>query len=76
MYLVSTTHNTECNREDFLQEACRSPRGPKFSKVSAAHSAKMEVWGSSFTDEGDDYCEYRLISEGGKTIATKRIKGY
>lgn len=75
MHKVSTIIK-EANTEAFMQEACRSPFGPKFDKITAARAAKMEVWGSSFNDDGEDFCEFRLFNEKGTQIATKRVTGF
>ena len=34
-----------------------------------------EIWGSSFTDEGDDFCEVRVM-QNGTVMGRVKIKGY
>jgi hypothetical protein len=74
MHLIKTIENTPETRTEFVQEAARSPLGPCFEKRAAYYADKMEVWGSSFTDEGEDFCEFRLFF--GKKFITKRMNGY
>ena len=52
------------------------PFGPGFSEEIAEQASKMEVWGTGIKDPGPDYCEFRLIDDGGQQIAAKRVGGY
>jgi len=36
---------------------------------------KIEVWATSFNDEGPDYCEFRLMKKD-QVISSKRVDGY
>jgi len=38
--------------------------------------SKIEVWGSSFSDPGEDYCLYILFGLDGQELGRKRIPGY
>ena len=67
MYLIKRTTNQE---EMMLQP----PFGPGFNNLP--ESCTMEVWGSSMTQDGADYCEFRLFGESGQPICKKRIGGY
>jgi hypothetical protein len=67
MHLIKTIENTPETRTEFVQGTC-------FEKRAAYYAEKMEVWGSSFTDEGEDFCEFRLFF--GKKFITKRMNGY
>lgn len=54
----------------------RLPFGGGFDSETVSRLARLELWGSSFTDLGDDFCEYRLFDADGRQIATKRVGGY
>jgi len=60
------------------KKAMREPRpfGPGFPEAKVEGAARMEVWGSSFSDAGDDYCEFRLFDDGGRRIASARVDGF
>jgi hypothetical protein len=53
----------------------RPPFGPGFTETQAADADMMEVWASSFSDDGSDFCEFRLLS-GGSVTTTRRVDGY
>lgn len=38
--------------------------------------SEVQVWASSFTDEGDDYCELRVIGLNGNILRTQKVDGY
>ncbi len=38
--------------------------------------SEVQVWASSFEDEGEDYCELRVIGRSGKELRKEIIKGY
>jgi len=52
-----------------------APFGPGFTPGEVSEATRMEVWGSSFKDDGDDYCEFRLFKDN-ELIATRRVEGY
>lgn len=54
----------------------RAPFGPGFSAAKADAAERMEVWGSSFSDPGPDYCEFRLFDSEGRQIDRRRVDGY
>ena len=54
----------------------RSPYGPGFSQEEAQTIHTLEVLGSSFTDPGPDYCEFRAINAQGQAFPLRRITGY
>lgn len=60
------------------KKAMREPRpfGPGFPATKVEAAARMEVWGSSFSDPGGDYCEFRLFDDAGRQIAQARVDGY
>ncbi|MFN8658750.1 MAG: hypothetical protein U0105_20615 [Candidatus Obscuribacterales bacterium] len=37
---------------------------------------RVEVFGTSLDDAGDDYCEYRVIDCREKVVAVRREQGY
>ena len=38
--------------------------------------ARVEVWGSSFTDPGPDFCEFRCFGADRQPVTTYRQNGY
>lgn len=44
--------------------------------LDADSIGKIEIWGSSFSDPGEDWCEYVLFTHEGGECGRKRIKGY
>jgi hypothetical protein len=46
------------------------------TKYDLSSVNRIEIYGRSFTDDGDDYCEYRVIDRSNKVIAVKREAGY
>ena len=51
------------------------PFGPGFSSETVAQADTMEIWGSSFTDSGEDFVEYRLLKNG-HVMQMQRFPGY
>jgi hypothetical protein len=49
--------------------------GAGFTQDEADRADTMETWGSSFSDPGPDFSEFRLIADG-CVIATKCVAGY
>lgn len=70
MYLVQTYKKT-------MRETASShpPFGPAFTDEQINQADKLEVWGSSFNDPGDDFCEFRLMKNN-KIIFSKRVDGF
>jgi hypothetical protein len=54
----------------------RPPFGPGFSPELASRGAKLEVFGSSFTDAGGDCCLFVLRDSEGREIGRREIDGY
>ena len=52
------------------------PFGPGFGEDVRAAVEKLEVWGTSASDPGADYCEFRAFDAQGTAIGTKRVDGY
>ena len=62
--------------DEFLPAATAAPPfGPGFSTDIVAQADTLEMWGSSLTDPGDDFVEYRLLKEG-QVVQAKRFAGY
>ena len=38
--------------------------------------SEVQVWASSFTDEGADFCELRVIGLKGDVLRTQKVEGY
>jgi hypothetical protein len=70
MYLVSKYEG-----EAAAERAADKLLGPGVSEDLAKQVDRLELWGTSFTDAGEDYCEWRLYS-GDKLLVTKRAPGY
>jgi len=66
MYLVETITKKEAMVGSFM---------PAFDKQAVAEADKLEVWGSSFADGGEDFTEFRLI-KAGTVICKKCMSGY
>lgn len=47
---------------------------PPQEKIDEA--ARFEIWGTSFSDQGDDYTELYLFDENDNKIYTERCNGY
>lgn len=69
MYKISDTYN----KNEMLK---KPPAGPGFSMKKAIEAAWMEVWGSSFGEMEDDFCEFRLFDVEGVIIDRKKVYGY
>ena len=52
------------------------PFGPGFDERIVKSAARLEMWVSSFSDPGEDWCEYRAFDKEGKPLGTRRIAGY
>ncbi len=62
--------------EDAQIAAQKSPPfGPGFPADLAARATRLEVWGTTLTDAGDDYTEFRLYS-GRVLLEKRRLAGY
>jgi hypothetical protein len=77
VYLVSKTVVSESGREALVREATsRPPFGPGFSEEELEGAEVLEVHGSSFSDPGPDYCEFRLLDAKGEVLKTRQVGGY
>jgi hypothetical protein len=70
-YLIST----ETNPTALAYRAAIDPQGPHFDRGAVETADRMEIWGSSFSDPGDDYTEFVLFA-GDHEVARKRVAGY
>jgi hypothetical protein len=70
MYLVDTITDKKKIKRDPMITMFVS-----FPEAQVDEADRLEVWGSSFKDNGDDCCEYRLMN-GEKLVATRTMKGY
>lgn len=50
------------------------PFGPGFATNEAIE--RLELWGSSFSDPGDDWCEWRSFNAKGEKLISQRTPGY
>ena len=73
MYLMKRVEEHEA----LVREATsRPPFGPGFSEKELEGAEVLEVHGSSFTDPGPDYCEFKLLDGDGEVLKIKRVGGY
>jgi hypothetical protein len=49
---------------------------PSFSAETAARTVKLELVCSSFSDPGEDWCEWRAYDATGQVIAQTLSNGY
>jgi hypothetical protein len=70
MHLYDTITGT--NAIDF----CKQQLKMDSNQYDLNNINRIEVFGTNFTDEGEDYCEYRVYDNEGKVIAVKRESGY
>jgi hypothetical protein len=55
----------------------RPPMGPGVDEPDILEEVvRLETWGSSFKDPGEDYCEFRFFNKAGRLFHTVRIDGY
>lgn len=56
--------------------ACaKAPFGPGFQTEVVELANKLEVWHSSFADDGEDFTEFRLLNDT-EEITSRRVRGY
>lgn len=73
MYLVDRFEG----REAVLSKGCdRQPLGGGFTPAELAGAVVLEIHGSSFSDPGPDFCEFRAFDVEGRQVAVKRVDGY
>ena len=51
------------------------PFGPGVGEEKALDIDALEVWGSSFDDPGEDWCEFRAFN-GDRPLGAWRVPGY
>lgn len=45
-------------------------------RINIPDVAKVEIHGSDFSDDGDDYCEYRVYDSKDQQVYRTRQQGY
>lgn len=70
MYLVDTITDKNKIKRDPMVTMFVS-----FPEADVDRADRLEVWGSSFKDNGDDCCEYRLMNDD-KLVSKKIVRGY
>jgi hypothetical protein len=76
MYLYSTKildNDLEVSKAFWIFRKTDNP--PETLLDQFREADRLEVWASSFKDEGEDFCEFRLIKDD-KTVLTQRANGY
>lgn len=71
-YKISTYEGEQARAE----AAAPAPFGPAFTPEVVAKTARLELWGSSFTDPGPDWCEHRAFDASGVLLGQRRRDGY
>jgi len=56
------------------QAELKPPFGPGLTETARVET--LEVYGTSFTDQGDDHCEFRALDAAGTLLATVKVPGY
>lgn len=69
-HIIETLHGLEA-RQKALETP---PLGPGLTIIEWVD--RLELWGSSFSDPGDDWCEWRIYDAEGAKRFTHRIPGY
>jgi len=73
MYLIERINKTS---ERFVKlAASERPFGPGFDANTVSTCDTLEVWGTGFLDEGNDYCLVKLFRDG-KLIGERKVDGY
>lgn len=67
MYLITRS-------ESLAEMEAYPPFGPGFKDIP--EGSYMEVWGSEFNMDGDDFTEFRLFDTSGTLIKKARVGGY
>ena len=64
--------------QESAQRAAKTgtPFGPGFPVEIVEKTVRLEVWGSSFKDPGDDWCEFRAFDADGNKVGERRVVGY
>ena len=77
MYMIEKFTRAAIGHKDFEEKVVTPlPMGPNFSKEHAEQATSLELWGTSFSDQGADYCEWRLYDADGVLVDRKRVEGY
>jgi len=72
MYLVEK-HTRKGNLSAFEFVATQYA---KFSRLLIEKAERIEWWGTSFSDPGADFNEFKLFDGNDKLIATRIVEGY
>jgi hypothetical protein len=70
---LAESHNGACAKA--VAKKC-APFGPGFSEDVAEKTERLEVWGSSFSDPGPDFCVFKAFDSAGTAVAEIRCAGY
>jgi hypothetical protein len=79
MHLLTRIEAPESSslRSVLLREAVKPPPfGPGFHLDDLEDVVTMEVHGSSFSDPGHDFVEFRLLDSEGVVLRLRRVGGY
>ncbi len=77
MYLVSKVEAKVSGIGKLITDAtAKPPFGPGFLVSDLGKAEVLETWGTSFSDPGPDYCEFKLLDANGEVLKTKRVGGF
>ncbi len=71
MYLIAKFTGVEAQQVAQAAE----PFGPRFPASVVRYMTHLEIWGSSFQDEGPDWTEFRAYAHD-KLLKKRRIPGF
>lgn len=72
MYLIEKVTKENMGKDSFFRNTAHFCRIPD-SLIDQADAC--EIWGTSFKDAGNDFCEYRFFKDG-VLIKMVKVEGY
>jgi hypothetical protein len=67
MYLYDSKHGDAMQGDGLTQ--------PRFDNLSILKADRLDIWASSFDDEGPDHTDFRLM-KGDEFITSSKMMGY
>jgi hypothetical protein len=71
-YLIETKSGDAAKKA----AAEKPPFGPGFRSTVCENTHTLEVWGSSFSDQGEDYTLFKSKDQDGTVLAQQTIGGF
>jgi hypothetical protein len=69
MYMISKHTGDEAREK-------AASHWPGFDAETVTKTEHLEVWGTSFSDPGPDYCQFRAFDKNHKQVGVKNVDGY